>query len=113
MVVLLDEFATRDNIISTFRTHLTRNDNIRCKGDALIFFFAGHGSRTEAPPDWPVVGGLIETICPYDDGKQVSENEYVHGIPDLAIIALVRELAAQKGDNIVRVPCYLIWKQLT
>ncbi|MEM1322795.1 MAG: caspase family protein [Bacteroidota bacterium] len=44
-VVLLNEEATRPNIIHYFLTHLGKS----LKGDQLLFYFSGHGTRRLAP----------------------------------------------------------------
>ncbi|KAJ6622143.1 caspase domain-containing protein [Mycena sp. CBHHK59/15] len=54
---MTDEVATREAILSKFRTHLIENPAIsdynpsthESGGDTLIFFYAGHGSRAAAP----------------------------------------------------------------
>ncbi|KAJ7016293.1 hypothetical protein C8F04DRAFT_1163119 [Mycena alexandri] len=83
-----------------FHSHLIENTNIN-PGDAIIFYFAGHGSRVTAPTGWESNDDLIETICPHD--QRISVNEVVQGvpgIPDVTIAALLRELARCKGNNI-------------
>jgi hypothetical protein len=99
--LLLNKDATRSAILNTFQKHLTENPQID-EGDALIFFYAGHGSRIPAPGDWSTPDGMIETVCPYDERTKDEKGEDIHGIPDRSINAMFRELAAEKGDNIVR-----------
>ena len=77
------------------------NDNID-EGDAIIIYFSGYGSRVTAPIGWAATDGRIETLCPYDDGMIDENGETIHGIPDRTINTLLRELAAIKGNNIVR-----------
>ncbi|KIM75325.1 hypothetical protein PILCRDRAFT_13734 [Piloderma croceum F 1598] len=63
---LADEQATRSAIISRFQKHLIENSNIQ-HGDAIVVFYAGHGSQTDAPSGWIVDNGKVETICPHDE----------------------------------------------
>ncbi|KAJ7489709.1 hypothetical protein B0H11DRAFT_2012144 [Mycena galericulata] len=95
-----NEAAKRQDILHNFRSHLIENPNIN-PGDAMIFYFAGHGSRVTAPVGWQSNDGLIETICPYDQRALVNEVvQGVPGIPDVTIAALLRELERTRGSNI-------------
>ena len=98
--------ATRANIIQGFKTHLINNVNIQ-KGDAMVFFYAGHGSRVKAHPSWLVNGGYVETIVPHDEGGIDTNGNHIYGIPDRTFDALMRHLAFKKGDNIVSVK--VVW----
>jgi len=98
MTLLLDKSATRDAIISAFR-RLIYDPTIR-NGDTIIIFYAGHGSRVEAPSDWPSADGKIETICPHDERATDGHNNFIHGIPDRTINWMLHQLAAAKGNNI-------------
>ncbi|KAK7461775.1 hypothetical protein VKT23_008207 [Stygiomarasmius scandens] len=100
IVFLVNEDATRAGIISNFESHFIKNSEINCE-DAMVFFFAGHGSRVDAPDGWRTSDGKIETYCPYDDGTKDTNGHYIPGIPDLTMKALIRKLAAKKGNNIV------------
>ena len=100
---LTDESATREAILSSFRNHLIENPRIE-KGDPIIFFFAGHGSRVEAPKEWETSDGKIETICPYDEWTQDRDGKEISGIPSMTINELFRTLAGEKGNNIVGPP---------
>jgi hypothetical protein len=93
--LLLDESATRDAIISYLREGFTHAD---C--DAIVIYFAGHGSRIAAPPDWPYGDQKIETICPYDIGlKDPKTRKRICGIEDFRFNILLHELAARKKNN--------------
>ena len=94
IVLLHNEQATREKILSTFESHFINNPAIT-RGDAIIFYFAGHGSRQRAPVDWHSEDNSVETICPYDVTK-------ASGIPDYTLSHLLRQLAFHKGNNIVR-----------
>ena len=97
---LINEDATRESILSRFQMHLIRNPQIE-KGDVIIFFYAGHGSRVEAPKDWGTSDGKIETICPHDEGTRDKDGKEILGIPSMTVNELFRTLAAEKGNNIV------------
>ncbi|KAJ6459838.1 caspase domain-containing protein [Mycena sanguinolenta] len=100
---ITNELATRQNILDSFKTHLIENTNIRPQGgDTIIIFYAGHGSRVRAPNNWCTPHGLVETICPHDEGKETS-GEYIHGIPDYTVHNLLRKLAAEKGNNVTAI----------
>jgi hypothetical protein len=90
---LTNEQATRKNILDTFETHFINNSAI-IPGDAIIFYFAGHGSRQGAPKGWYSEDMKVETICPYDFAT-------AFGIPDYTFTHLLRQLAFYKGNNIV------------
>lgn len=116
ILVLYNESATRDNILSAFNNHLLYNERIK-KGDLIFFFYAGHGGRMAAPPGWKCEENKIETICPYDEtvfhaaptsAEQTTRtvgpkpnSELVPCIPDHKFGGMMRELARRKGDNIV------------
>ena len=101
VVVLTNEAATRHGILSNFENHLVQNPRIK-KGDAIIFYYAGYGSRIDAPSGWFTGDNKVDTICPYDERTQDSNDKFIHGIPDRTIDALMCRLASHKGDNIVR-----------
>ncbi|TFY58544.1 hypothetical protein EVJ58_g6350 [Rhodofomes roseus] len=62
---LLNESATRKNILTAFEGHLINNEAIHEK-DVIFFFYAGHGDRVDAPAGWRCEGQMVETICPFD-----------------------------------------------
>jgi Caspase domain len=101
IVVLTNEAATRHAILSNFESHLVQNSRIK-KGDAILFYYAGHGSRIGGPSGWLTSDDKIEMISSYDERTPDSTGKFIHGIPDLTINALMRILAFYKGDNIVR-----------
>jgi Caspase domain len=100
---LADAKATRSAIINAFQHHLIENNNIEF-GDAIVIFYAGHGSRAAAPEGWVAHDKNIETICPHDERTVTShDRKEVFGIPDRTIGGLLRRLSHTKGNNIVRV----------
>ncbi|KAJ7625706.1 caspase domain-containing protein [Roridomyces roridus] len=104
IVVLLDEQATRANILATFRSHFIDNPDVPDKGNAtMIFFYAGHGSRLSAPYNLINRSGLVEAMCPVDERTQDAEGNYVYAIPDYVLGWLLKELAEKKGNNITMI----------
>ncbi|KAK7691392.1 hypothetical protein QCA50_004791 [Cerrena zonata] len=108
ILTLLDEEATRGNIIAGFQSHLICNASIR-EGDVIIVHFSGHGSRSPAPHNWPIIEktspydedyGLLEIILPYDEGMVGLDGYQICGIPDRTLGALLDMVALSHGDNI-------------
>jgi len=62
---LLNEEATRENIINTFQNHLIENAE---PGDTVLFYYAGHGSYTESAEIFKKFDGKEqdETFVCYD-----------------------------------------------
>ncbi|KAJ6545525.1 caspase domain-containing protein [Mycena capillaripes] len=98
IVFLANEEATRASILGKFQTHLLDNSSIE-KDDAIIIYYAGHGSRAPAPDSWPSTDGKIETLVPHDERSETPEGEVIHGIPDHTINQLLSTLASTKGNN--------------
>ncbi|KAG5647041.1 hypothetical protein DXG03_001411 [Asterophora parasitica] len=101
--LLLDRQATKRAIEDTIMTHLVNNAAIE-RGDAILIYFAGHGSVIPAPKGWfqgdaYSVTGNVEVLCPYDHDMKLLGGR-VAGISDRSMHALIRELAQSKGDNI-------------
>jgi Caspase domain len=101
---LADERATRSAIIDGFEHHLIENNNIE-RGDAILIFYAGHGSRATAPSRWAADERKVETICPHDERTRDCNGKEIFGIPDRTIGGLLRKLCSFKGSNIVRMTC--------
>ena len=99
--LLTNAEANRQQILDVFRSHLIENEDIE-RGDAIFFYFAGHGSRVGAPEGWETRDGKVETFCPHDERTE-KDSKKVEGIPYWEVIKLFRHLAAVKGDNIVGV----------
>jgi hypothetical protein len=95
--------ATRDAILSTFKSHFLDNRNIPDHGETtMILYFAGHGSRVTAEGNLIAHDGKVEVMCPVDERTTNRMGEYIHAIPDYVLGWLLRELAERKGPNIVR-----------
>jgi hypothetical protein len=103
IVLLENKNATRSAILSAFKTHFLDNRNIPDRGGAsMILYFAGHGSRSEAPSDLIAPDRRVEAICPVDERTVDDAGEYVDAIPDYVLVWLLSELADKKGNSIVR-----------
>lgn len=97
--LLVDHQASRDAILSTFRSHLINNSNIK-HGDPIVIYYAGHGARVPAPEGWPTDDGLYESICP-SDRNTLADGLIVPDIIDRQLGVMLVELANAKGNNIV------------
>jgi Caspase domain len=96
---LLDSKATKFAIEDTFMSHLVNNPSIQ-RGDAIIIYFAGHGSSAIAPNGWQNSNPPhVEILCPYDHGTR-SQCGRVAGLTDWSTQAMLSELSDAKGDNV-------------
>lgn len=105
--LLLDTEATKAGIEAAFLSHLVNNSSIQ-RGDAILIYFAGHGSLMPSPPDW--YSGIlssrnvhtppkVQVLCPYDHDTKGPEGR-IAGLSDRSLKALIRDLSQAKGDNI-------------
>lgn len=116
ITLLTNENATRTAIVDGLQ-------DLRLKpainhGDAIVIYYAGHGSSAPAPMQWRSTvpddrsNERMEFIVPHDcDAITV-------GIPDRTLAACLDLLANSKGDNIVsprsrRTPSYAFFRVLT
>jgi len=98
--MLADGDATRQAIIQALQDHFVNNDRID-RGDAMLFYFAGHGSQCDAPAGWTTDDGNVETISPHDESNNPDSN--VCGIPDRTLFALLHQTAEARGNNITTI----------
>ncbi|KAF7355851.1 Metacaspase-7 [Mycena venus] len=99
--IVVLENATRENIISTFKSHFLDNPNIPDHGKAtMILFYAGHGTRITATGNRISTDSKVEAIAPVDERTTDSDGKYVHAIPDYILGWLLWELSEKKGPNI-------------
>lgn len=101
--MLLDDQATKQNIEDRFMSHLVNNRSIE-KGDAILVYFAGHGSTIPAPEGWfqPNRGQQrndVEVLCTHDYEMKAMHGR-IAGISDKSMRAMLSELSQAKGDNI-------------
>jgi hypothetical protein len=96
--VLLDEQATRDGLIGAFRR--TFADAV--PGDTAVFYYSGHGSQQEAPPEHLVFepDGLDETLVLHD-----SRAAGGYDLADVELGVLVREITARGAHVFVVLDC--------
>ncbi|KAH9942462.1 uncharacterized protein BXZ73DRAFT_74716 [Epithele typhae] len=97
---LLDGHATKHNIEEKFTSHLVNNAAIE-PGDAIIFYFAGHGSSIRAPAGWFDRGrGDVPVLCTHDYDTKLPKGHANAGISDRSLHAMLHDLSRVKGDNI-------------
>jgi hypothetical protein len=98
---LLDRQASKQNIEDHFAQHLLNNRSIE-RGDAILIYFAGHGSRLPAPDPWYPLGSKCQTVdvlCAYDHDTN-TERGRQSGISDRSFHAMMKDLYSSKGNNI-------------
>ncbi|KAF8725249.1 Caspase domain, partial [Rhizoctonia solani] len=95
MTVLVDEQATRANIIEALQ-NIGRPDNGINRDDPIVIYYAGHGGQVDPPPDKTANRLPVQCIIPQDTSKESD----VVPIPDFTIGALVHCIAQEKGNNI-------------
>ncbi|KAK7035476.1 hypothetical protein VNI00_011769 [Paramarasmius palmivorus] len=99
--MLTDEQASKQNIETELKNHLLLNDAVH-RGDAILIYFACHGSSMKVPSEWLVskLGKTsVEVLCPYDHDTKQAEGR-VAGISARAMNSFLQQLASVKGDNI-------------
>ncbi|KAI0744208.1 hypothetical protein C8Q80DRAFT_1220872 [Daedaleopsis nitida] len=97
---LIDAQATKRTIEERFMSHFVNNPAIEA-GDALILYFAGHGSSIRAPPGWfERARGDVPVLCTYDYDTKLAKGPTCAGISDRSLHAMLDDLARAKGDNI-------------
>jgi len=94
--------ATRAAILEGIKAFV-KNPMIQ-RDDPILIYFAGHGAATESPTKWtPRYSSKTQMLIPHDCGTEVN-GKVVHGIPDRTLGWILRRLADEKGNNIVRGP---------
>ncbi|KAF7374429.1 hypothetical protein MSAN_00327000 [Mycena sanguinolenta] len=102
IVLLEDGAATRAKILSSLQTHFLDNPDIPDDGKAtILLYFAGHGSRVDAPEVILAPEGRIEMLCPVDYKTKNAGGGEVQAIPDYVLGRLLGEVAANKSRNII------------
>ncbi|KAG8721139.1 hypothetical protein FRC08_015437, partial [Ceratobasidium sp. 394] len=95
---IYNEHATRAGIIQAF--HYLRDDERIGKDDAILIFYAGHGSEVDAPVGWITDNQKIQGLVPYDVKTLDVDGRVIEILPDRTIGSLLDDIAEQKGDNI-------------
>jgi hypothetical protein len=100
IVMLQNDGATRQAILNVLQNHFVANSSIS-RGDAMLFYFAGHGSQCVAPDGWTTDDGMVETISPHDEDATSTPN--ICGIPDRTLSAILKKTAEARGNNITTI----------
>ena len=95
---LTDSDATRQGIIDGFRQHLSQATS----EDIALFYYAGHGSQEQAPPEfWDVEPDrLNETIVCYDSRSQGGWD-----LADKELGKLISEVSQNNPHTIIIMDC--------
>jgi hypothetical protein len=96
IVTLCNEDATRAKIITGLQ-HLTGDEKIE-PGDPILIFFAGHGATAPVPDGWHAGRPKIQMLLPYDFDSTGRDGPGLH---DYTFNILLRNIADEKGNNIV------------
>ncbi|MCP4807837.1 MAG: caspase family protein [Proteobacteria bacterium] len=92
--VLLDEQATGERIVSTFRSHLVRPDE---EDYLALFYFSGHGQQV-TDDDGDEVDGYDEALVPWDSAGVDDPSRHVR---DDQLRELLGEVGQRTQDAIV------------
>ncbi|MEM7587490.1 MAG: caspase family protein, partial [Acidobacteriota bacterium] len=92
--ILLDQQATRQGVVDAFRRHLGQARD----GDQAFFFFAGHGSREQAPPELEHLepDGMNETLV-LQDSRQIGSRD----LADKELGWLITELTRDHSPHVI------------
>jgi pimeloyl-ACP methyl ester carboxylesterase len=95
---LVNETATRQAVIDGFRRHLAQAG----EGDVALFYYSGHGSQEQAPPEfWDIEPDrLNETLVCYD-----SRTEGGWDLADKELAKLLAEVSEKSPHLIVVMDC--------
>ena len=95
---LTDYDATRQGIIDGFRQHLSQAKS----GDIALFYYAGHGSQEQAPPEfWNIEPDrLNETIVCYDSRRQGGWD-----LADKELGKLISEVSQNNPHTLIIMDC--------
>ena len=98
-VELLNERATRSNVIRTFQEHLGQAS----QGDVALFYYAGHGSLEKAPEQFARMeaGGRYETMVCHDSRLDGPDHWDLADKELSALIAHVAGKDPEKAPHIV------------
>lgn len=97
---LLNEDATRQNIIDSFRSHLRDQAN---ENTTVLFYYSGHGGRQSLPKAFQkYVAGYRkeETLVCYDSRARIDGKFIEQDLADKELAILIEEVA-NKGAHVV------------
>ncbi|PBK66525.1 hypothetical protein ARMSODRAFT_349769 [Armillaria solidipes] len=96
--LLLDESATRANIVNTLCG--LYSDNRILHGDIILIYFAGYGSSYPDPGDQDICpDDAIDAICPIDRGNEV-DGTVIPDISDREFNSILSAISSVKGHRI-------------
>ncbi|KAK0234437.1 hypothetical protein EDD85DRAFT_82937 [Armillaria nabsnona] len=96
--LLLDESATRANIVNTLCG--LYSDNRILHGDVILIYFAGNGSSYPDPKDQDICpDDAIDVLCPIDRGNEV-DGTVVPDISDQEFNSILSVISSVKGHRI-------------
>jgi len=97
--LLVNQEATKAAFENKFMGHLVNNPHIE-RNDAILIYFAGHGSIIRAREGWFENGsGDAQALCTYDYDSKSALGRCA-GISDRSLLAMISELSEVKGNNI-------------
>ncbi|KAF9263738.1 hypothetical protein L218DRAFT_1076931 [Marasmius fiardii PR-910] len=96
---LFNEEATKDRILAAIKGLPNAIPNLN--NDPILIYYAGHGGRARAPPDWYTsdAKNKIEMLCPHDFNFRGSNSDEGQGIFDLTLAQYLNDIA-RKSDNV-------------
>ncbi|KAK0476580.1 hypothetical protein EDD18DRAFT_1058109, partial [Armillaria luteobubalina] len=90
---------SRANIVNVLYS-LIDNDEIQ-RGDNIIIYYAGHGSRYNYSLQWPPRSWPIEAMCPIDrDNIDPDNGCWIPDISDRELNAIFTQISCAKGHKI-------------
>lgn len=95
---LLNQDATRQNLINSFRSHLCKAKS----GDTVLFYYSGHGSRENTPKEFwaDSPDKKNETLVCYDSRKESGFD-----LADKELAVLISEVALNNPHIIICLDC--------
>lgn len=99
--VLRNQQATRTAILTAL-VDFERDNQIQ-RDDAILIYFAGHGTEVVAPSFWHAGNqrNFIQMLVPYDFDPLWDGDRSAGGITDALLNQMLSRIAQAKGDNIV------------
>jgi Caspase domain len=95
---VVDEQATREGIWDVLNSHLLENTKIK-PGDAVVIYYAGHGTVYPANRFRPRVRDHVEAILPIDRGEK-KDGKMVPDIFDFELKGFLKRLNKSRTRNI-------------
>lgn len=96
--VLKDKQATHAAIVAGFRKHLAKAK----KGDVALFYYAGHGSQEQSPPEfWHLEPDLLDETLVCHDSREPGKFD----LADKELAALIDEVAEGGAHVAVILDC--------